>query len=235
MARGQRKTRARLKGRLAGLERQRCMWLDAGDELSVTGIDPDDLPLVEIHRDLDDGTGLDGCGLGATLNGITLETGVRLGNLDLDEHRGLDAEKLGVGIQEQAVVVLLEPLGVVTDEVDVNGNLLEGLVVHEVVRGAVVVEVLHLLGDELHALELRTSVAGLVDGTAGLEVLDLVADERATLARLDVLELDNGVVLAVDLETHAVLEVRGADGCHWSLFSLVALAVQGMPIYGLEV
>ena len=76
------------------------------------------------------------------------------------------------------------------------------------------VEVLHLLGDELDALELGTGVAGILDHAAGLQILGLVAHEGATLAGLDVLELDDGVDLVLDLETHAVLEVGGGDGCH---------------------
>ena len=113
---------------------------------------------------------------------------------------------------------LAEPLGGVADEVGGKLDLLVGLVVHEVVGAAVVVEILHLLGDELHVLKLGAGVAGLVDHAAGLEVTDLVADKGTALAGLDVLELNDRVVLVVDLEAHAVLEVCSADGCHVAPF-----------------
>lgn len=65
-----------------------------------------------------------------------------------------------------------------------DGDLLVGGHVHEIVVVAVVVEVLHLVGDELHALELGAGVAGVLHHAAGLEVLGLVADEGAALAGL---------------------------------------------------
>ena len=51
----------------------------------------------------------------------------------------------------------------------------------------------------------------LVDDLARLERLELRAHERAALARLDVLELDDAVDRAVDLDVHAVLELVGVD------------------------
>jgi hypothetical protein len=39
------------------------------------------------------------------------------------------------------------------------------------------------------------------------------------------LELDEGVVLALDVEAHAILEVCGADGCH-----LLPLFISSQPL-----
>ena len=185
-------------------------------ELAVARIDLDLLALVQVHRHLDRSARGDRGRLRAALDRVALEARVGLRDLDLDEHGRRHAEELIVSVEQRGVVVLDEPLGVVADEVGRNSDLLIRIVVHEVVVDAVVVEILHLLGDELHAVELRACIAGLVDRAAIAQVLDLVAHECAALARLDMLELDDRVVLVADLEAHAVLEISGADGlrCH---------------------
>ena len=71
--------------------------------------------------------------------------------------------------------------------------------------------------DSLHA-----GVERVVDDAAGLDVLELRADERAALAGLHMLELHDGAQLAVVLDAHAVLEIGGRD-CH-SLGSFRLLA-----------
>ena len=166
------------------------MGLSAGNELAGAGIDLDALALVEVHRDLDNGTGIDGRGLVGTLDGIALSARNGLGDLGDDEHRRVYAHELLLGVEQLAGIVLAKPLGVVTHKVGRNGNLLVGLIVHEDVVGAVVVEILHLLGEQLDALELGAGVASLLDYATGLDVLGLVADKSAALAGLDVLELD---------------------------------------------
>jgi len=50
-----------------------------------------------------------------------------------------------------------------------------------------------------------------VDGRARAERLQLRADERAALARLDVLELDDAPRLPIDLDVHPVLELVRVD------------------------
>ena len=77
---------------------------------------------------------------------------------------------------------------------------------------AVVVEVLHRAAVDRGGLDLGAGVEGLVDGLVGLDVLQLGAHERGALARLHVLELDDGPELAFDVENHAVLQV--VRRCH---------------------
>src|SRR5581483_1458914 len=87
--------------------------------------------------------------------------------------------------------------------------------VHEVHLGAVVVEELRLLHLGVHARELLPRPERLVHHGAGVEALQLRAHERAALARLDVLELDDPPHRAAVLDVHPVLElVRGDDLCH---------------------
>ena len=76
---------------------------------------------------------------------------------------------------------------------------------------AVVVEVLDVLHLGVHARELLAGAERLVDDGARLEALQLRADERAALARLHVLELDDPPDLAVELDVHAVLELVRVD------------------------
>ena len=191
--------------------------LDAGDELAVAGVNLDDLALVEVHGDLDDSAGVDRGRLGGTLDGVALKARVGLDDGGLDEHRRGYAHELIVGEEQLADVVLAQPLGVLAHHVLGNGNLLIGLVVHEDVVGAVVVEVLELTGGEHDALELGAGVAGVLDDAAALDVAGLVAHKCAALARLDMLELDDGVDLVLNAETEAVLEVGGRNGRHIDL------------------
>ena len=77
---------------------------------------------------------------------------------------------------------------------------------------AVVVEVLHVLRLGVDARELLAGAERAVDDGAGVGVLHLRAHERAALARLHVLELDDAPDAAVELDVHAVLELVRRDG-----------------------
>jgi hypothetical protein len=86
--------------------------------------------------------------------------------------------------------------------------------IHEDVVLAVEVEVLHRTLVDAGRLDLGAGVEGAVHDLAGEDVLQCRADERSALARLDVLELDDGPQLSVEIEHQAVLEVvgRGHNG-----------------------
>ena len=76
---------------------------------------------------------------------------------------------------------------------------------------AVRVQELHLARFRADRAELLPGPEGLVDHRAVARPLELGAHERATLAGLDVLELDDLVDDPVDLDVGAVLELVGAD------------------------
>src|SRR5690606_35269526 len=63
----------------------------------------------------------------------------------------------------------------------------------------------------LHAL---AGTEGALDDRAVADVLERGAHERAALARLDVLELDQGEEPVVEVDGHPVLEVGGGDLGH---------------------
>ena len=89
-------------------------------------------------------------------------------------------------------------------------ELLVGLLVHEVRVGAVGVEELHLARLGAHGAELLAGAERAVDHGAVGGAAQLGADERAALAGLDVLELEDLEDGALDLDVIAVLElVRG--------------------------
>ena len=90
-------------------------------------------------------------------------------------------------------------------------ELVVRLLVHEVRLGAVVVEELEVLDLGVHAGELLAGAERPVDDRARLEPLQLRSHERAALARLDVLELDDAPDGAVDLDVHPVAELIRGD------------------------
>ena len=115
---------------------------------------------------------------------------------------------------EDGGVALLEVLGGVAQRRVVDVELVVGGVVHEDVVLAVAVEVLHLPLVDDGLLELLVGPVGAVDDGAGADVLQLGADEGAALARLHVLELDDGEEPLGEVEGHAVLQVVGGDRSH---------------------
>ena len=96
-------------------------------------------------------------------------------------------------------------------------QLVVGLVVHEHVVVALAVEELHLALVDDRLLDLLVGAERAVDHRAGADVLELRAHERAALARLHVLELDDGEEPLGEVEGHAVLQVVGGDAQAWLL------------------
>ena len=81
--------------------------------------------------------------------------------------------------------------------------------VHEDEVCAVLIQVLVVAPIDVGEVDLRARVEGLVDDLAARHVLELGAHERATLARLHVLKLDDGPELTVEVQHTAVLDVVG--------------------------
>ena len=103
----------------------------------------------------------------------------------------------------------------VGDRVARQVDLLVALLVHEDDVVARVVEVLHLLDLGVDARELLARSERPVDDRARVERLHLRPYERATLAGLHVLELDDAPRRAVELDVHPVPKlVRGDDVRH---------------------
>ena len=91
-------------------------------------------------------------------------------------------------------------------------NLLVGVAVHEHEIGTFLVQEGHRALVHRRGLDLGPGVEGAVNYFSGEHVLQSSAHEGPALAGLDVLELDNGPQLAVEVEDQAVLQV--VRGCH---------------------
>ena len=79
---------------------------------------------------------------------------------------------------------------------------------------SIVVQELHLAGFHADGIELGAGVERVVDNATRADVAQLRTDERAALAGLHVLELDDGPQLVVVFDAHAVLEVCSGNS-HW--------------------
>jgi hypothetical protein len=104
-------------------------------------------------------------------------------------------------------------------------HLVVGLRVHEHQRATLAVEVLHLALVDHRERDLLVRAERAVDDRTAPEVLEARAHERATLARLDVLELDDGHEPLGEVQRHAVLQVVGGDA-HDSVCSLRCASVR---------
>src|SRR5699024_12638747 len=101
------------------------------------------------------------------------------------------AVHLSLVAQQLAYLVLLAELAVIWHIAGVDRDVVVGLVVHEVVQGAVMVAVGHLTALDERLGELGGGVVAGLDDRAGDDVLGLGADKGRALAGLDVLVLND--------------------------------------------
>jgi hypothetical protein len=184
----------------------------AADVAAFAGIDLDPVALVHEQRHLDDGARRQLRRLRHVGDGISAHAGLGLRHGQLHGRRHLDARRPAVNRQQLHGAGRLEILERVRDALARQADLLVALLVHEDDLVAGVVEVLDALRLGVHPRELLSGSERLVDDRTRVEVLQLRTNERATLPRLHVLELDDAPDVAVQLDVHAVLELVGADG-----------------------
>ena len=207
------------QSRIRAIRKNRAPHSSSFEILSGSGVDADNIALVDEERNLDLGSGLDGRRLGRTGRGIAADAGLGSGNLKSNEHGRLDGKYVSVVGSDLAHVVLLHELEVCGELVGVERKLLEGLHVHEVVEIAVVVEILHLAAVDARVLEFVGGVEGRFGDRTGDHVLELGANECCTLARLNVLEFDDLHDLSVHVEGYTVFEIA----CYYHKIKLSAL------------
>ena len=99
-----------------------------------------------------------------------------------------------------------------------QGNLVEAHGIHEVEIGTVVVEILHFALLKTNGVELHAGVDGVGKHATGFDVAHLHANERAALARLNMLEFGDDAHFAVIDDAHAVLEIGSRNSCHRESF-----------------
>src|SRR5690606_6309028 len=164
----------------------------AAEVLAGAGVDLDLLAGGDEQRHLDLRAGLHGGGLVAAGGAVALQAGLGLGDLQHDGGGKLDVQRRVVVEGDRGVLLGKQVVGRVADDGVGDVGLVVGLGVHEDEVVALAVEVLHLPLVDAGHLDLGAGVEGLVDRLAGQDVLQLGSDERAALAGLDVLELQDG-------------------------------------------
>src|SRR6478736_10356188 len=208
-----RMSRARVRALLRAAKGVRVRSVvDAAEVRPVAGVDLDAGAGLEEERHVDLRAGLERGGLGATGRAVALQARLGVGDLEDDRRRQLDVERRALVRGDDGVLVLEEVVRGVADGGLRHVELVVGVGVHEDEVRAVLVQVLHRALVDVARLDLDAGVEGLVDDLARQDVLELGAHERGALARLDVLELDDGPQLALEVEDQAVLQV--VRRCH---------------------
>ena len=181
-------------------------------------------PMLTNSGHLDRRAGLERRGLvAAARGGVAAHARLGVGDLELDRRRQLQVGGLVVDEQQVDGLVRLGPLQRVLERRLGDRELLEGLLVHEVRVGAVGVEELHLARLGPDRPELLAGAERPVDHGAVGGAPQLRAHERAALAGLDVLELEDLEDRALDLDVVAVLELVRADG-HMEVATMPAMS-----------
>ena len=89
----------------------------------------------------------------------------------------------------------------------VERELLKGFGIHEVVKLAVVVKILHLLSLYMSAGILVRGAEGALEYGAGHNVFKPRTDESCAFAGLYMLEISNGPYLSIDLHRNTLPEI----------------------------
>ena len=93
----------------------------------------------------------------------------------------------------------------------VEGHLLVGFGIHEVVQLAVVIEIFHLLGFDDGLGHLIGGVEGALNHGAGHDILDLGADKGSTLAGLYMLKVHDRPNAAIPFYGNALFEIASSN------------------------
>jgi len=149
-------------------------------------------------------------GLVPALERLPCEARLGVGDGQDDGSRQLDGQRGAVVEGHDAVGAFEQELGLVADQGLRNEDLVVGGHVHEDEVVAVFIGVLEVAVVDGFEFHLHARVEGLVDDLAGKHVLDGGAHEGGALARLDVLELDDGPQLAIEVQNRTVLDVIGS-------------------------
>src|SRR5215510_15240057 len=202
----------------------------AAQVVPAPGIDLHDVSLVEEERHLDHRSRFERGRLVAAGGRVAADARLGLHDLQLEEVGQLHGDGTAVDEEDVDLGVLLEEVAGVAHLVLGQGDLVVRLRVHEVVP-IVLVEVLHMLLLEVDQLDLLTGAERVVDDASLPHVLELGAHEGATLAGLDVLEVDDAVRLPVELDLQPLLELRRRD-LHKVMIPFVSGSWPGAPRRG---
>src|SRR5918994_7673448 len=183
----------------------------AADVAAFARVDLDPVARVDEEGHLDDRARLEGRRLRHVRHRVAPDAGLGVRDRELDRGRKLHTRGLAADEEQLDGARRLHVRQLRIERVVRQRELLVRPLVHEDDLISGVVEVLHVLDLGEDARELLTCTERLVDHGAGVDALHLGAHERAALARLHVLELDDAPHRALELDVHAVLELVRAD------------------------
>ena len=191
----------------------------AREVLPGSGVDLDALARFDEQWHLHDEARLQSGRLAGTRDAIALHTRFGLGDGELDRGGKLHPDDARLVHHQDGGVAFLQVVHRTAEIGRLHVQLVVGLVVHEDQRVALTVEVLHLALVDHRERHLLVGAERALHHRAARDPLELGAHERATLARLDVLELDDRAQADLgQVERHAVLEVVGRDAHNTSSF-----------------
>ena len=126
--------------------------------------------------------------------------------LKLDEYRGFDREDAALIGNEAANHAFLDELEAVGKLTCVERDLVVGLLIHEIIKIAVVIAVFHVFSFDDRYREACGGVERSFDDSAGDHVAHFGPDKSRALAGFDVLELDDLHKSSVVFKGQAVSE-----------------------------
>ena len=175
---------------------------------TVTGVDTDDLTLVDEQRYANLCAGLYRSRLERVGSRIALQTRLRIGHSELNLRRQLGEQNgvarcIGYNIYYHTFLQEIYT----RDQVMSDRYLLEGLVIHEDVVLALFVKELVRTALNANILQLLTDVEAALQHTAVHYILKFHAHNRVALTRLHVQKLDYEIQTAVHADTYAVFNV----------------------------
>src|SRR2546425_2007929 len=143
--------------------------------------------------------------------GIAFEAEVRVGDREDDRSGHLDTDRRALVLAQDHDHTVGEVVRGIAELVVVERYLVVGGCVHEVVVRAVLVLELHVAVIETRPLVAVVGLERLLHQVALANVAQLHAHLRAATPELDVLELDDLVEDAIDLDGHPALDLPGTD------------------------
>src|SRR5829696_6917658 len=185
-------------------------------------------PVADVHKErhLHHEAGLQSGGLAPPGGRVALEAWVGLGDLQVHMRGGLDAYHLAVRREHADRAVGHDVPARLPDGLHGDRELVVGLRVHEVEKVPVPVEVGHRAGLGPDALELLPRPEGLLDHRPRVYVAQPRPDERAPLARLDVLEIEDGEPFSIHPNGTTVPELVGGYHAENSPSKSLGVAIQ---------
>src|SRR5437773_472751 len=188
----------------------RRIRLGALEVLTRPRVDLDLVTALDEERHVHANSRLERRGLRRAGRRIALETEIGGGDREDDRRRHLDADRRALVLAQDHGHAVGQVVRRVAELIIVERDLVIRRRVHEVVMRAVLVHELHVPVIEARPLVAIVRLERLLDEIAFSDVAQLHAHLRAAASELDVLELDDLVQHAVELDGHSALDLPGA-------------------------